>query len=126
MYFGVSLPWQRYTREQQVNSAPRLAFRVGLVDAALQPERDLHHYAALFFTQEIEPFFGYQKWSPSEFRGGFRFHVAGEQLRRQRPPSLPSYDLPPGHAAEARRMEKTRERVQALDIRALPAIEVDL
>jgi hypothetical protein len=126
MYFGISLPWQRFTREQQISSAPSLAFRVGLVDAALQSESDSRHYAALFFTQEAEPFFGYQRWSPSELRGGFRFQVTGEQLRRRQPPCLSSYDLPPGHATETRRMERTRERVEAVDIRSLPVVEVDL
>jgi hypothetical protein len=123
MYFGVSLPWQRFTRERQLQSSPGLAFRVGLVDAALQPDGGPHHYAALLFTQEMEPFSGYHKWSSSQFRGGFRFYVADEHLEHRKPPTLPAYDLPPGHVMQGKRLARTWDRVKSLDVGLLPAIQ---
>jgi hypothetical protein len=123
MYFGMSLPWQRFTREQQLQTGPGLAFRVGLVDAALQPGDGTRHYAALLFTQEIEPFSGYHRWSSSKFRGGFRFEVADEYLKSRKPPTLPAYDLPPGHATQGERLARTWEYVKDLDVGALPAVQ---
>jgi hypothetical protein len=123
MYFGMSLPWQRYTREQQLRTGPGLAFRVGLVDAALRSGDGPHRYAALFFTQELEPFSGYQRWSSPQFRGGFRFEVADEYLKSRKPPTLPSYDLPPGHASQAERLARTWTRVSGLDIGSLPIVQ---
>jgi hypothetical protein len=125
MYFGMSLPWQRFTRQQQLESGPGLAFRVGLVDSALQAERGSRQYAALFFTQELEPFWGYQRWSSPTFRGGFRFEVADEHLQRQKPPTLPAYDLPPGHATQGARLARTWEAIRGLDVPSLPVVQLD-
>lgn len=123
MYFAISLPWQRFPRERQLRTGPGLAFRVGLVDAALQPGDGPRHYAGLFFTQEIEPFSGYHRWSSPTFRGGFRFEVAEEFLKKRRPPTLPSYDLPPGHVTQGERLASTWDQVKNLDVGALPSVE---
>ncbi len=114
MYYGVSLPWQRFTRERQLDRAPALAKRVALLDADLTPGNAERHYAALMFTRRIEPFSNYQKWSESTFRGGFRFTIAAAEAKSRRAPTFPSYDLPPGHIGQRHRTSRTLSTVREL------------
>lgn len=114
MYYGVSLPWQRLPRELQIQKAPLLAKRVALLDAALSPGGPVRHYAGLMFTRRVEPFASYQKWSGTTFRGGFRFELEEDEVERRSAPTLPSYDLPPGHLGQERRAAKTLAHVREL------------
>jgi hypothetical protein len=124
MYFGIGVRWQRLSRAQQMQTAPAVARRVALVDSALQPEARTRYYFALLFTQRVEPYADYQRWTSSEFKGGFRFEISARELSKSLPPWIPAYDLPPGHLGEGARQEATLQRVRQLEaegaFRSLP------
>ncbi len=124
LYFGIGLPWQRLPAAQQVKTAPETARRVALVDAALQHEVPERYYVALLFKQQVEPYEGYERWTPTEFKGGFGFKVTSQEVQSHLPPRIPAFDLPPGHLGEAARQSETLKHVQALGekgvLRALP------
>ena len=114
MYFGHSLPWQRLAADEQARTAPELAMRIGVLDARLHAPAD-RHYLALYFTQSRVAFRRYQRWTEPELRGGFRFDVPSS-VRAQFDAILPypSYDLPPGHFGQARRLVETTEALRDL------------
>jgi len=114
MYFGHSVPWQRSPREKQARTAPALAMRIALLDARLHPRAD-RHYLALFFAQSQEPFDGYAKWGAPVLQGGFALDVP--LAFRARVDALlpsPSFDLPPGHVGQQRRMAETTAVLRGL------------
>lgn len=124
LYFGIGLPWQRLPPAQQAKTAPETARRVALVDAALQGEASARYYVALLFTQQVEPYQGYERWTPTKFKAGFGFKLGSEEVKAQLPPRIPAFDLPPGHFGEAARQAETLSQVHALAekgvLRALP------
>ena len=104
LYFDISLKFQRMHPQDKTAMAPLLVRRVGVLDAALQPERRDRSYVALALGQPFVPVHDFEGWGDTEFLGQIPFSIRGATADALEGASLvPAYALPPGHLGEERR-----------------------